>query len=95
MTKKKRTYTPEFKADAVKLSKANGISKTAVDLGLAPVTIRNWMKSSEGLDATSEETDWKKEAKRLKKENQYLKEINEVLKKSTAIFSQEKFPPFK
>jgi transposase len=95
MTKKKRTYTPEFKQEAIKLAKSNSVTKTASDLGVAPVSIRNWIKNNENAPSDPDGVDWKKEAKRLKKENQYLKEINDILKKSTAIFSQEKFPPFK
>ena len=102
MTKKKRSYTVEFKQEAIKLAKENGITKTSSDLGVAPVSIRNWMKKNIEVDDDSKIIDWKKEAIRLqkevkqtKKENEYLKIINDVLKKSTAIFSQEKLPPFK
>lgn len=96
MTKKRRTYTIEFKAEAVEMAKAQGFSKTAKDLGVAPMTLRNWVdKANPDTINQSSETDWKKEAKRLQKENQYLKKINDVLKKSTAIFSQDELPPSK
>jgi len=96
MTKKRRTYTTEFKADAVQMAKEQGFNKTAKDLGIAPMSLRNWSKKADPQTTEDNaDTDWKKEAKKLQKENQYLKKINEVLKKSTAIFSQDEFPPFK
>lgn len=72
-----------------------GTSKAARDLGVDPHCLRSWKKKAESKPSFDSEVDWKKEAKRLQKENQYLKTINDVLKKSTAIFSQDGFPPFK
>ena len=94
MTKKKNIYTAEFKAEAVKMSENQGFAKTAVDLGVAPLSLRNWSKKVE-TNITTKSTslvDALKENKKLQKENQYLKNINEVLKKSTAIFSQAELP---
>jgi len=96
MTKKRRTYTIEFKAEAVQMAKDQGFAKTARDLGVAPMSLRNWFdKANPETINDSPDVDWKKEARKLQKENMYLKKINDVLKKSTAIFSQDEFPPFK
>jgi transposase len=97
MTKKKNVYTAEFKAEAVKMAKDQGVPKTAVDLGVSPISLKNWsmkIESNQSSKSTSL-SESLKENKRLQKENQYLKKINEVLKKSTAIFSQGELPPLK
>jgi transposase-like protein len=95
MTKKRKIYTENFKSEAVKMMEIHGVTKAAADLGVSPVTLRKW-ETKEKVDTPStDDLDLKKENKRLQKENQYLKKINEVLKKSTAIFSQDEFPPFK
>ena len=96
MTKKRRTYTDEFKVNAVQMAMDQGFAKAARDLGVAPMSLRTWAdKANPETITDSPDVDWKKEAKKLQKENQYLKKINEVLKKSTAIFSQDELPPFK
>jgi transposase len=97
MTKKKNVYTAEFKAEAVKMTKDQGVAKTAVDLGVSPISLRNWSKKIESNQSSKSSSlnEAQREIKRLQKENQYLKKINEVLKKSTAIFSQGELPPSK
>ena len=94
MTKKRKTYTADFKEEAVKLANAIGARTAAKDLGVSEAGIRKWMKSGTKV-VDDENIDWEKEAKRLRKEIEYIKIINDVLKKSTAIFSQDKLPPFK
>ena len=44
MTKKKNVYTTEFKAEAVKMTEDQGVAKTAVDLGVSPLSLRSWSK---------------------------------------------------
>jgi len=97
MTKKKNVYTAQFKAEAIEMMKENGIEKTAEDLGVSKSSLVNWSKKAFTAKSSKPISldDSIKENKRLQKENQYLKKINEVLKKSTAIFSQDEFPPFK
>ena len=97
MTKKKNVYTAQFKAEAVEMMKEHGIERTIEDLGVSKSSLTNWSKktSPEKLSNPKSLDDALKELKKVQKENQYLKKINEVLKKSTAIFSQDEFPPFK
>jgi transposase len=50
MTKRKRRqFTPEFKADAVTLVRAGGrnIAQTARDLDLTETTLREWVRRAE------------------------------------------------
>lgn len=88
----KRTFTEEFKLEAIALGKKIGNMKAARDLGIHESQIRQWKKkldtSPESLNKKSYE-ELEKEVRKLSKEIGYLKEINEVLKKSTAIFSKD------
>lgn len=95
MDKKERTtksYSKEFKVEAIARSKTVGKRKTCEELGIAPSSLHRWCHELAGH--TTENTsnkptyqDLEKEVKKLKKELGYVEEINRVLKKSTAIFS--------
>ena len=47
--RKRRQFTPEFKADAVKLVRSGGrsIAQTARDLDLAETALRGWIRQAE------------------------------------------------
>jgi len=96
MTKKKRReYTKEFKADAVRLVKKGGKSafRVAQDLDLTPSALRNWIKQAEIDAGKGSEGAWstaeKEELRRLRKENKQLMMEREILKKATAFFAKE------
>ena len=91
MTIKKKTYTREFKEEAVRLAQQNGNqSQTARDLGLQLSVLRRWKKKLEekgekafpGKGHTQDE-----ELRHLQRENQRLKETVEILKKAVGIFT--------
>lgn len=87
----KKTYTKEFKEEAVRLAQQNGnISETARNLGLQLSVLRRWKKELEdhsekafpGKGHTVDE-----ELRQLQRENQRLKETVEILKKAVGIFT--------
>ena len=92
MTKKVRTYSDEFKAEAVKkISDNNGnISATAKQLGIAMQTLSNWHnKANQGKLVGTEQYDPDlmsalQEIKQLK----VAEEEREILKKATAYFAR-------
>jgi len=95
-TRKRRSFSDEFKLEAAELANKIGNSNAARELGINESVIRNWKKSLEGNQAVQTATpsgktssDLEREVRRLEKENRYLKEINNILKKSTAIFSAD------
>ncbi len=93
MTKKRKTYSAEFKENAVKLAAEVGTQEAASQLGVCKASIGIWKRNlSFTGETSSSEIDWEKEALKLQKENSYLRKINDVLKKSTAIFSQNDLP---
>ena len=71
MTKKVRTYSDEFKAEAVKkISDNNGnISATAKQLGISMQTLSNWHNLMSALQ----------EIKQLKRQLKVAKEEREIL----------------
>lgn len=93
--KKKRRFTPEFKADAVKLVQQSGqsIREIARELGVNYGTLARWVKQAE-TDAgrgqpgslTTAERD---ELQRLRRENERLRMEREILKKAAAFFAKE------
>lgn len=92
--KLRRQYDEDFKKEAVRLSKENGVKSTAQDLGICEPTLSKWRKKYLDPKSSPSETapsyeDLLKENQKLKKEMGYLEDINEVLKKSTAIFSKD------
>ena len=97
MNKKIRTYSDEFKAEAVrKIADNNGnISATAKQLGIAMQTLFNWNnKANQGKLVGTKQYDPElmsalEEVKRLKRQLKIAEEEREILKKATAYFANE------
>ena len=97
MTKKVRTYSAAFKAEAVKkIADNNGnVSATAKQLGMAMQTLSNWQnKANEGKLVGTKEYDPElmailEENKRLKRDLKVAQEERDILKKATAYFANE------
>jgi transposase len=93
---KRRTFSREFKAEAVKLAKdtGKGVSAVAKDLGLSESSLYLWAKQREidagqgpaGALTTAE----KQELTQLRRENRELRMEREFLKKAAAFFASQK-----
>ena len=87
MTKKIRTYSTEFKAEAVKkIADNNGnVSATAKQLGIATQTLSNWQnKANQGKLLGTEQYDPElmaaiQEIKQLKRQLKVAEEEREIL----------------
>ena len=96
MTKKVRTYSAAFKAEAVKkIADNNGnVSATAKQLGIAMQTLSNWQnKANEGKLVGTKQYDPElmaiiEENKRLKPDLKVAQEERDILKKATAYFAK-------
>ena len=96
MTKKIRTYSAAFKAEAVKkIADNNGnISATAKQLGIAMQTLSNWQnKADKGQLIGTKEYDPElmailEDNKRLKRDLKVAQEERDILKKATAYFAK-------
>ena len=90
----RRTFTEDFKKDAVKLllDSKRPTTQVADNLGINEANLRKW-KNEYFNEITGEIKESKidpkdLEIKRLKKENSELKMERDILKKATAIFSK-------
>ncbi len=96
MSKKIRSYSAEFKAEAVKkIADNNGnISATAKQLDIVMQTLSNWRnKANQGKLEGTEQYDPQlmavmEENKRLKRQLKVAEEEREILKKATAYFAK-------
>ncbi|MGP5011810.1 IS3 family transposase [Psychrobacter glacincola] len=96
MTKKLRTYSDEFKAEAVKkIADNNGnISATAKQLGIAMQTLSNWNnKANQGKLVGTEQYDPDlmkalQEIKQLKRQLKVAEEEREIFKKGDGVLRQ-------
>ena len=89
----RRSFSEEFKRDAVSLVTDQGYSlaEAARSLGLHPNLIRNWKQKfmSESNDQAVLSEDEKAELKRLREEVRKLRMERDILKKATAFFAKE------
>ena len=90
----KRTYTKEFRVQALELAGELGnASEAARQLGIADSLLHSW-KRKYGVDGGSgmgaaQAIDQAEENRRLRKENEELKKVNTILKRAAAFFSQD------
>ena len=93
--RKRRAFTPEFKREAVGLTKVGDrtIGKVASDLDLTETALREWVKKGDAgavasppgaLTAAERE-----ELLRLRKQVKRLEVEREILKKAAAFFARE------
>ena len=96
--KPRKTYTPQFKAEAVRLlreRKAAGASLTQVarELDLKPGMLWEWVQKLEGgrpvRDGALPGETLEEENRRLRRENAILRQEREFAKKAAAFFLKE------
>lgn len=95
--RKRRSFTKEFKAEAVRLCRVGdrSISQIARDLDLTEAALREWVKRAEtdaagptsGGPLTTQE---REDLQRLRREVKTLTMEREILSKATAFFAKEK-----
>jgi transposase len=92
--RRRRSFTPEFKAEIVGLCRQGdrSVGQVAKDFDLTETAVREWVRQAErdeetrsdGLTSTEHQ-----ELARLRRENRQLREDVEILKRATAFFAQE------
>lgn len=94
--RKRRSFTPEFKAEAVRLCRVGDrtIRQVAEDLDLTETALREWVKRAEvdaGEAAAADvlATDERNELRELRKRVKRLEMEREILKKAAAFFAKE------
>jgi transposase len=96
MTRTRRTFTSEFKIEAVKLVTEQGysVAEAARSLGLNENLIRNWKQAlrDQGVQAFPGQGKLpaiEEELRRLRAENKRLLAERDILKKAAAFFARE------
>ena len=97
MTRKRKTYTREFKIEAIQLVETSGKPIAAIerDLGLSVGQIHHWKRqlADEGEEAFPGKGRLKAQdevVRQLRRENQILRQERDILKKAISIFAQAK-----
>jgi transposase len=96
MGQTRRTYSREFKAEAVKLVTEQGrsVAEAARSLGIGENLLRKWKQvlQAEGDQAFPDRGHLpalEEEVRHLRAENQRLRAERDILKKATAFFAKE------
>ena len=93
MTKTRRSYTEEFKIEAVRLYERSAKSQEDVEqeLGIGSGCLSRWKKKY-GTDADTDELQAQaaqaQRLRQLERENEILRQERDILKKAVTIFSQ-------
>jgi transposase len=91
MSSKGRTYSPEFKKEAVELARRTGSSanQLAKELGISQTSLSRWIREAKASERGSDIFDHEAELRRLHKEIERLRMERDILKKATAFFARE------
>ena len=96
MAKQQKTYTKEFKLEAVQLVKSSGkpMSQVAQELGVSDSALSKWCKQlteqgEQAFPGSGHQTTQEEELHRLKRELEITRQERDILKKVVSIFSRE------
>jgi transposase len=96
MARKRRVYTPEFKAEAVRLvtEQNYSVAEAARSLGVGEALLRSWEQALESRGGRAfpghgKPPPFEGEIRRLRAENQRLRAERDILKKAAAPFARE------
>jgi transposase len=96
MTKVQKSYTSEFKEEAVRLAQTSGkpIAQIARELGISDASIHQWRKEltergKEAFPGSGHQTALEEENRRLKRDLERVQQERDILKKAVSIFSRE------
>ena len=93
--RKRRAFTPAFKAEAVRLCRVGErtVVQVAADLDLTETALREWVKRAEAEGVASPSAmlapDERDELRELRKRVKRLEMEREILKKAAAFFAKE------
>ena len=93
--RKRRSFTPEFRAEAVRLARegSKSLPQVANDIDLTESALRNWVREADGgegkASAGALSTAEREELVRLHKEVRHLEMERDFLKKAAAFFAKE------
>jgi transposase len=96
MQKVQKTYTAEFKREAVQLAQTSGkpITQIARELGISDTSIHQWRKElaehgTEAFPGNGHQMAQEEEIRRLKRELERVQMERDILKKTLGIFTRD------
>lgn len=94
MSDKRRKFTPEFRAEAVKLVTETGrpVAQVAAEIGVGAQLLGRWVKLSQPADQEADralDVSERVELERLRKENADLRLDRSFLKKAAVFFASD------
>ena len=89
--RKRRRFSPEFKAEAVRLVTASdeSIGTIAQELGVTPQSLRKWVEAGRPQPRVPLTEDERTELTRLRREIRRVEMERDILKKATAFFARQ------
>ena len=94
MQKVQKTYTQEFKREAVRLAQSSRkpIAQVTRELGISDTRVHQWRKElaehgPEAFSGSGHQTALEEENRRLKRELERTRQERDILKKTVSIFS--------
>jgi transposase len=95
--RRQRRYSPEFKAEAIRLVQTTDATVSAVarELGIATGTLQTWVEAARPRSREPLTEDERSELQRLRRETQQLRMERDILKKATAFFARHSEPDLK
>jgi transposase len=92
--RRRRSFSPEFKAEVVALVRQPGKTAGGVarEMELTETAVRAWVKQAdldEGVRSDGLTTSEREELAALRRENRTLREERDILKRATAFFARE------
>jgi transposase len=96
MSKKRRTFTSEYKREALDMVLQQGLSysEAARRLGIRDTLLHKWKQAfdadgEQAFPGKGQQTPLEAELTRLRRENEQLRMERDILKKATAFFAKE------
>ena len=88
---KRRRYSPEFKAEAVRLvmETDESITRIAQDLGVSEPSLRAWVEAARPQPKKPLTDDERSELLRLRRDIRRVEMERDILKKATAFFARQ------
>jgi transposase len=91
MARRRPQYSPEFKAEAIRLVRTSGqpVAAIARELGVSKASLLNWVEQTRPESREPLTTDERTELQQLRREVRRLREERDILKKATAFFARQ------
>ena len=89
--RRRATYTPEFRAEAVRLARTSSAPLTAIarDIGVSIWSLRKWINAATAPSSPPLKEAERLELQRLRREVRELRMERDILKKATAFFAKQ------